>query len=87
METNFDIKKVLRVFQKVVDHGQKVENAYRFGGISVESDFDGYNLLLCDDAVKLHIFFHNTHKFEYKRSVELEAFMEKINHIDKIDIT
>ena len=84
MESQFDIKQVLRVFQKILDHGQKIDNAYRFGGITAESDFDGYNLLLFDDAVKLHIFFHNTHKFDFKRNIELDAFMDKIKHIDKL---
>lgn len=86
METHFDIKQILRVYQKIVDHGQQIENHYRLGGVNAESDFDGYNLLLFDEAVKLHIFFHNTHKFDYKRNVELEAFMEKLKQIDKMNI-
>lgn len=86
VETAFDIKQILRVYQKIVDNGQKVDDAYRFAGVSAESDYDGYTLMLFDEAVSLHIFFHNSHKFEYKRSVDLEAFMEKIKHIDKLDL-
>jgi len=83
MEQKLDLKQVLRVFQTVVEHGQNLRDEYKLGGLWANTDFDGYTVVMRDEAVTLHIFFHNTHRFTYKRKIDLEVFMGRIKEIDR----
>ncbi len=82
-ETKINIRKALRVTQTVMDKGVKEDNAYRYKGLYASSDFDGYTAMLYNDYVSLHINFHNTFTFEYSNSKARDAFLEKVNSIDK----
>lgn len=86
MEKKLDIKQALRVFSKISEYGQRVEGEYRLNGMWATTDFDGYTVILRDEAVTLHIFFHNTHKFTYKRRVELENFVARLAEIDRLQL-
>ena len=86
MEQKFDIKQALRVYYKIVQHGQKVNDEHRLNDVWASADHDGYTVMLHDDAVTLHIFFHNTHKFTYKRAIQLEQFMTRLAELDRMQL-
>lgn len=83
MQEAIDIKQALRVCNKIMSHGQRLERGHKLGDLTVESDYDGYTLTLSDHAVKLHIFFHNKHQLDCKRGIEFNAFLEKVVKLDK----
>lgn len=86
MENKLDKKQALRVFYKIAENGQKVGEEYRFHDLYASSDIDGYTVTIRDDAVTLYMFFHNTYKFEFKRKIQLEQFMDKIAAVDKMPL-
>ncbi|TKB43247.1 DUF3081 family protein [Thalassotalea mangrovi] len=86
MQEAIDLKQALRVCNKIISHGQRIDGAYKLGDLTAESDYDGYTLTLSDHAVKLHIFFHNKHQLDCKRAIELDDFLQKIAKLDKKNI-
>ena len=84
METKIDVRKVLRVFNKVQDLGTAVGNGYQYKGLTANQDFDGYTIILKDDYVSITVFFHNKFSLDYTRSAMLHAFLEKIDQVDRV---
>lgn len=87
MNDKLNIKKALRVFDKVLTQGKRIEDRYQLNGITAYTDFDGYTATLCNDYVRLDIFFHNKINFSYSNDREREIFLEKINTMDKIKVS
>ena len=83
MQEAIDVKQALRVCNKIMSHGQRLDGAYKLGDLTAQSDYDGYTLTLADHAVTLSIFFHNKHQLDCKRAIELEAFLQKVEKLDK----
>lgn len=83
MKNELDSKFLLRVFEKIRQHGEKDEDVYSLDGIRAFTDFDGYTLYIEDALVKLRFGFHNQYHFDYESSSHYEAFEKKLMHIDK----
>ena len=83
MKNELDSKLLLRVFDKIRQHGQQQDEAYTLDGIKAYTDFDGYTLYIEDALVKLSYGFHNQYHFDYESNSQLEAFEKKLAHIDK----
>lgn len=86
MENSLSIKQALKVFAKISQYGQKREEEYFLNGLWAASSFDGYTVILRDELVTLYIYFHNTHKIEFSKKPHLEAFMKKLEDIDKMQL-
>jgi hypothetical protein len=87
METKIDVRKVLRVFNKVQDLGTAVEDGYQYKGLTASQDFDGYTIILKDDYVSVTVFFHNKFSLDYTRSATLHGFLEKLDQVDRVKRT
>lgn len=83
MTEKLEVKQALRVFQHVVDRGAKVPGGYRLDGILADPGHDGYTVTLTDGTVTLRIFFHNAYEFEYRRRIDLDAFLDKLDKLDR----
>jgi len=83
LKNELDSKLLLRVFDKIRQHGEHVEEAYTLEGVKAYTDFDGYTLYIEDALVKLSYGFHNQYHFDYESSSQLEAFEKKLANIDK----
>ena len=84
MKNSLDSKMVLRVFEKIRQHGEhKDDGSYHLNGIKAFTDFDGYTLYLEDALVKLSYGFHNQYHFDYDTPGNFEAFEKKLESIDK----
>ena len=83
MEEHLDINQALRVYDKVVSKGNKDQDKYRYQDLTAWSDFDGYTVQLSDGAVTLSIYFHNKFEFEYKNAKQLNAFIRKLDAVDR----
>ena len=82
MKNSLDNKMLLRVFEKMRQHGKQVDGAYHLNGIKAFTDFDGYTLYLEDATVKLSYGFHNQYHFDYDNQSQFEAFEKKLASID-----
>ena len=83
MNKEVDVRKALRVFQKITEEGVKSGDHYTMNGLKALTDFDGYTATICNDYVTLDIFFHNKFSFNYTNAKERETFLEKLNALDK----
>lgn len=83
MKNELDSKLLLRVFEKIRQHGKHENEEYFLDGIKAFTDFDGYTLYIEDALVKLTYGFHNQYHFDYDSSSHFEAFEKKLMHIDK----
>lgn len=84
METKIDVRKVLRVFNKVQDLGTEKDDGYQYKGLTGSQDFDGYTITLKDDYVTIRVFFHNKFSLDYTRSSSLQSFLEKLDQVDRV---
>ncbi|WP_395344634.1 DUF3081 domain-containing protein [Ningiella sp. W23] len=82
MKNELDSKLLLRVYEKVKQHGERKDDAHVLEGIKAYTDFDGYTLYVEDALVKLSFGFHNQYHFDYESSSHLEAFEKKLKYID-----
>lgn len=83
MKNELDTKLILRVFEKIREHGQKEEEKYFLEGVYAASGFDGYDLYLNDATVTLQFGFHNQYHFDYSNEEQRQQFELKIKHIDE----
>jgi hypothetical protein len=74
---------VLKVYQTIVKHGQKVADGHRLDGITALSDFDGYTIVLKDDKVSLALHFHNKYDIQSDNPLAEREFFEKLQRIDR----
>ena len=83
MDEKINIKKVLRAFSTIITEGRQVGSKYHLNGLVAYSDFDGYTITICNDYVKLEVFFHSKFAFNYSNRKEKELFLEKIDALDR----
>ena len=78
MEQKIDVKQALRVFQHVLDHGEKTgEDEWSLEGVFASPNTDGYVATLRNDYVRMDIQFHNTYNLDFLNTKERDAFLEK----------
>lgn len=83
MKNELDSKFLLRVFDKIRQHGEKENEQYKLLGITAYTDHDGYTLFIEDVHVKLRFGFHNQYHFDYESNSHLEGFEKKLKKIEK----
>lgn len=83
MKNDIDSKLVLSVFDKIVQHGEKKDDAHLLMGIKVSTDFDGYTLFIEDAQVQLNFGFHNKYHFNYEKEDHFEKFVKKLKAINQ----
>jgi hypothetical protein len=83
MQNELDSKFLLRVFDKITNHGDKTDDGHRLDGVTAFSDFDGYTVFLQDAKVKMSFGFHNTYHFDYDSSQDFADFEKKLKNIDR----
>ena len=82
MKNELDTKLILRVFDKITQHGEKQDSAHMLNGVKAFTDFDGYTVYIEDALVKLSFGFHNQYHFDYEKTSDFEAFEKKLKSID-----
>ncbi len=83
MKNELDIHQTLKVFQKIVKHGQKRGEGHQLNGITALSDFDGYTIVLKDEKVCLTVHFHNKYDLESDNKLAEQEFFERLREIDR----
>ncbi|MCH8500704.1 MAG: DUF3081 domain-containing protein [Aliidiomarina sp.] len=82
MKNELSIRTVLSVYEKIIDHGEVVDERHVLEGITAYTDHDGYTVYLEGQRVKLWTGFHNTYHLDYESERDAENFMKKLNYID-----
>ncbi|MGQ8364696.1 DUF3081 domain-containing protein [Glaciecola sp. 1036] len=83
MKNELDSKQLLRVFDKVRQHGEHDGDTYMLNGVKAYTDFDGYTVFMEDAKVKLSFGFHNQYHFDYEKEEHREDFEKKLKSIDQ----
>lgn len=83
MKNEIDIHQILRVFDKIRQHGEQGGDGHILQGVSASTDFDGYTIFLSDAQCSLTVYFHNKYNYEYPSDAALEDFNKRIRAIDK----
>ncbi|MCL4409516.1 MAG: DUF3081 domain-containing protein [Gammaproteobacteria bacterium] len=83
MKNELSIRTVLSVFEKIVDHGEVIDERHVLDGITGYTDHDGYTVYLEGLRVKLWTGFHNTYHLDYESERDFESFMTKLKQIDR----
>lgn len=81
-ENKVDVKKALRVFQLILDKGEKDGDVYRMEGLEADPGVDGYVATLKNDYVSLDIQFHSQYNLSSASQLEQDRFLEKIDRLD-----
>lgn len=79
LKQKVEVRKALKAFELIRQFGEQKGDEYLLYGVSASSDFDGYNLLLKDARVRLHVFFHNKFECHYDSKNALDAFIGKLD--------
>ena len=66
----------LRVFNIVLEQGEKKEDGYHWQGLRAEHDLDGYTCYLHYNDLTLTLYFHNKYAFDYQQEDTLERFQK-----------
>lgn len=85
MSSDIDIRQALRAFQTITENGEKREGEYHLSGLRAFTDFDGYTATICNDSVRLDIYFHNKYLFDFSNLKEKTVFLEKLKALDQRD--
>lgn len=81
LKQKVEVRKALKAFELFRQYGERDGDAFRLYGLSASSDFDGYNILLKDARVSLHVFFHNKFECTYDSKSALDVFLGKIDAV------
>jgi len=82
MQEKIDVRQALRVFQRIIDEGERVAGAYQLNGIKASLDQDGYTVTMKDDKITLHIFFHSQYSLICENRKDLEQFNKRLSALD-----
>lgn len=69
---------LLQVFNLIISLGQKVDDVYKFAGISAAHDFDGYTCYLTYRDLTVSLLFHGSYDFDYQNEQTLVLFFDKV---------
>lgn len=80
-ETRIESALVLRVYQKIVDQGDRRGERFELEGLSAVADYDGYGIMLTDGAVSVRVLFHNKVQIESPNRRALANFRKRLLRI------
>ena len=82
MDKHLDMKMAMRVFHKVQEEGEKMEEGFHRYGLTAIASFDGYTLTLKDRDVTLIVFFHNKYDLQFEHPGDADHFIKLLERID-----
>ena len=77
-ETKIESGLVLRVYQKIVDQGERQGATHILGSLTASSDYDGYGITLSDGTVSARVLFHNRVQVDTPNRKALETFRQRL---------
>ncbi len=83
LESKIDVKRLLNVFQMVVDQGAHTDAEYWLNGLYADPGYDGYNVTLRDEAVTVNIQFHSQCTVDAPNAFALDAFIQRVKTLER----
>lgn len=74
-------KDAIAAYQVIREKGTQQNAAYEYGGITAETDWDGYTVFLKDNHVSMTVYYHYKYQLDYENIEQLDAFRLKIKAI------
>ncbi len=82
MESKVDVARALKAVSRIQANGKpNHKQLLQYRGIELETDYDGYTVILRNADVSLTIFFHNKHELKFKNRPALDDFYETLKKI------
>lgn len=81
MKEKVDISVVLRAIACIQSKGKTRGNGFSYRGIELESDYDGYTVVLRNADVSLTVLFHNKFDLNFRNRPALDDFYDTIKKI------
>ena len=81
LEKKIEARKALQAFHTIQACGTKTRHGYTYNGLTAETSFDGYTLIIKDQYVELFLYFHNTFKVHYQNRYHLQQFIESLDKL------
>ncbi len=82
MKGKIDIAVVLRTIARIQTKGTSAgDQKLEYRGLELESDFDGYTVVLRNKDVTLTVLFHNKYDLKFRNRPALDDFYETVTKI------
>lgn len=80
-ERKVDSGTVLRVYQILVEQGERVGEESRLGVLAASAGFDGYSVMVTDGVVTARPLFHNKLQIDTPSGRALEVFNQRLAQV------
>lgn len=81
MTDKIDLHLAMRVFQHVLDNGERTEGGHAYRGLIADPGVDGYTVTLSDGAVTLAIMFHQSFSVDSPGHRATDNFIKKLEAV------
>lgn len=76
-----NVSDVLLAVSLITDKGTLQDGVYRYRGLAVQADVDGYTVVVKDDESSLTVMFHNTYKVDTTSRRAWSSFSQKLDAV------
>ena len=76
-----NVTDVLLGVSLITQKGEHSDGAYRYRGLKVQTDADGYTVVVSDDETSLTVMFHNTYRIDTPQRRAMNAFFQKLDAV------
>ncbi len=81
LKDKIDVRLVLRAVSRILEKGAQTDQGAIYRGITVVSDFDGYNVTVSTKDASITVMFHNTFNTEYRSAVQMTQLYDQLKEI------
>ena len=81
LKDKIDVRLVLRAVARILEKGAQTELGAIYRGVTVVSDFDGYNITVSSRDASITVMFHNTFNAQYRSAVQMTQLYDELKLI------
>ena len=81
LKDKIDVRLVLRAVSRILEKGKQIDQGALYQGLTVLSDFDGYNITVSTKDASITVMFHNTFETQYRSAVQMTELYDQLKAI------
>ena len=81
LKDKIDVRLVLRAVSRILEKGKQIDQRTIYRGLTVLSDFDGYNITVSTKDASITVMFHNTFETQYRSAVQMTELYDQLKAI------
>lgn len=81
LKDKIDVRLVLRAVSRILEKGAQTDQGAIYRGVTVVSDFDGYNITVSTRDASITVMFHNTFNTQYRSAVQMTQLYDQLKAI------